>query len=217
MSANATEYRSFCPDPHVEVRKAGDKQKILLLASVFNKLSEDLGGYREIIRPGAFDATLEDVAAGTRDVAARVQHDGGMTTIGRNSNGTLKLWTDDRGLWAEITPPDTQVGRDITKLVEDRYINKASFAFMVRPGGVMWHTSDESELREILDVDLYDVAPVDGPAYPDTVAETRSAQAPGIKRERELAMRGLVPTRDEIKATLQEELHDAKMVHARIS
>jgi phage head maturation protease len=43
-------------------------------AATFDSISEDLGGFREIIRPGAFDATLADKP----DVSARIQHAGGL-------------------------------------------------------------------------------------------------------------------------------------------
>ena len=207
MSDNATEYRRACPDSHVEVRKEGDKDKILLLASVFNKLSENLGNFREIILPGAFDNTLREIKAGKRDVSARVQHEGGIMTIGRVSNNTLTLWTDERGLWAAIIPPDTQIGRDTTTMVRDKYLDKASFAFDVRPGGESMDYDADPMIRTVKDVNLYDVSVVDGPAYEQTHAQIRSIDAPAFERERERVRRGSFPPRFEFM-TIEEQKQD---------
>jgi len=168
--------RAVYADSTVEVRSdwptdKGDPPVIEGYAAVFNSLSEDLGGFREIIRPGAFDEALADDAL---DVSARVQHDGGLTTIGRTTNGTLRLSTDATGLRYEVDPPNTQAGRDIVALIRRGDINKSSFAFSLRDNGELWHWESEPATRELLNLNLYDVAPVDGPAYQRTTAEVRS-------------------------------------------
>ena len=58
-------------------------------AVVFNSLSEDLGGFREIIKPEAVDRTLREAV----DVRALVNHDAGQV-IGRTRAGTLTLRKD---------------------------------------------------------------------------------------------------------------------------
>ncbi len=162
--------RGLVADPKIEVRREGDGPKRLVgYAAVFNSLSEDLGGFREQIATGAFDNALAE----NPDVSVRVQHEGGITTVGRTTNGTLQLSTDAHGLFYEATPPDTQAGRDIMTLVSDGYIDKSSFAFSVREGGEVWNSEGEIPIRTLTDLDLYDVAPVDGPAYQDTTAEVR--------------------------------------------
>ncbi|WP_199485929.1 HK97 family phage prohead protease, partial [Morganella morganii] len=69
MSSNERETRSYVG----EVRAApGEEDKpthIIGLASVFNSLSEPMWGFREIIKPGAFDDVLND------DVRALFNHD----------------------------------------------------------------------------------------------------------------------------------------------
>ena len=145
-------------------------------AAVFNSLSEDLGGFREIIRQGAFDEALakEDL-----DVSARVQHEGGLATIGRTVAGTLRLSTDATGLRYEVDPPNTTAGRDIVALIRRGDINKSSFAFSLRENGELWHWESEPPTRELLNLNLFDVAPVDGPAYQRTTAEVRD-KGPGL-------------------------------------
>lgn len=162
---------SNCP---VEFREDGGRPSLSGYAAVFDTESHDLGGYREVIKHGAFDATLKDINSGKRSISARVQHEGGLTTIGNTANGTLLLNADTRGLKYHIFPPDTSAGRDIVELVKGGYINKSSFAFSLRKGGESWDLKQNPPLRELRAVDLHDVAPVDGPAYEETSVQARS-------------------------------------------
>jgi len=170
----------FCSvtEAPVEVRADGDQRMIRGRAATFNSLSHDLGGYREKINPRAFDRTLSDIAAGKNHVSARIQHDGGLSIVGTTKNGSLRLFKDSSGLNYELTAlPDTQSARDLLTLVSGGYINKSSFAFTVpdRANGMRWDYTTTPPTRELLDVDLVDVAPVDGPAYESTSVEARAA------------------------------------------
>ena len=60
-------------------------------AAVFDTFSRDLGGFKEIIRRGAFDNVLND------DVRALFNHDANFV-LGRTTSGTLTLKVDDTGL-----------------------------------------------------------------------------------------------------------------------
>jgi len=157
-----------------ELRKAGDGARMLVgYAAVFNSMSHDLGGFREIIRPGAFAQSLEE----SPDVAARIQHAGGLSTIGRTTNGTLRLKEDDFGLRYEVDLPPTTAGNDIAILVERGDISKSSFAFTLRDDGETepqrWHFDQDPAMRELFNLNLHDVAPVDGPAYEATSVMVR--------------------------------------------
>jgi HK97 family phage prohead protease len=164
----------FLTDQLVEVRADGDTRKITGYAAVYDSMSHDLGGFREIIKRGAFDRSLKEVAEGKRTVSARVQHEGGLSTVGSTANGSLRLWSDARGLKYEMTPPNTNAGRDLIELVSGGYINKSSFAFTVSDRGKVWDFNQTPPLLTLTDVDLIDVAPVDGPAYEDTIVEMRN-------------------------------------------
>lgn len=146
----------------IEIR-GEDAPKIRGLAAAYRKWSLDLGGFKEIIEPGAFDKVL---ARKKLDVVALFDHAG--QPLGRTTSGTLKLAADDRGLNYEIDPPDTQLGRDLMTLIRRRDLFGSSFAFTVEHGkGDSW-TSDEKgnmtrTIREFSG--LYDVSVVTHAAY----------------------------------------------------
>lgn len=169
-----TERRAFVIDGlKVETREDGGKT-LRGHAAVFNQLSEDMGGFREQISPGAFLEAIEK-----DDVRALFNHDSNFI-LGRNLAGTLKLQEDVRGLAIEIEPPDTQYARDLIISMERGDVTQMSFGFSVRPGGQDWAKDDDGvTIRTIKRVRLYDVSPVTFPAYPQTdiaVREMRSWQ-----------------------------------------
>lgn len=173
---NDVERRSFAIDGlTVETREDG-KRKLLGHAAVFNALSEDLGGFRETIAPGAFaEAVTKD------DVRALFNHDSNYV-LGRLRSGTLRLVEDARGLAIEVDLPDTQTIRDLVVApIERGDVSQMSFGFSVRPGGQDWAQDDEGRvIRTLKKVRLFDVSPVTYPAYPQTdvaVREMRSWQA----------------------------------------
>jgi HK97 family phage prohead protease len=151
----------------IEVRSDGGRTTISGYAAVFNSLSEDLGGFVEVIRPGAFQAAL---AAG-QDVRGLVNHDPNLL-LGRTASGTMRLAEDKRGLRYEIDAPDTQLARDLVELLRRGDLTGSSFAFTVAKDGDLWRDEQGNTIRELHAVDtLYDVGPVVYPAYKTTVSE----------------------------------------------
>lgn len=156
-----------------EVRAEGGNGRTLRgHAVVFNALSEDLGGFREIIKPQAVDRTLSEAL----DVRALVDHDTGKV-IGRTRNGTLALRKDKTGLRSDIDPPDTTNGRDILELVRRGDVSGMSFGFRVFPeseGGQQWTMVDDQIIREVMDMTISEVSIVAFPAYRTTSIDVRS-------------------------------------------
>lgn len=129
-------------------------------AAVFDKLSENLGGFVEIVGRSAFNRTIQQA-----DVRALYNHDENMV-LGRSSSGTLKLSIDGSGLYYEISPPDTTYARDLMTVMERGDVNQSSFAFFTNED--LWAmTEAEYPLRTLTDVTLVDISPVTYPAYPD--------------------------------------------------
>lgn len=165
----------------MEVREDVGPPVIEGYAAVFNTRTQ-IGNFVEEVAPGAFARTL----ASGPDVRATIEHEGGLTTIGRTRNRTLSLWEDDRGLRVRIQPPDTQAGRDALTLVRGGYVDQMSFAFRVGKDGQLWGTTeDKTPLRRLLHVSLDDgdVAIVTYPAYPQTSAEARDMASALLQAE----------------------------------
>lgn len=154
----------------VEDRADGEGKTLRGHAAVFDTLSENLGGFREKIAPGAFDDVLGD------DVRALFNHDSNLI-LGRTTSKTLKIGIDADGLNYEVDIPDTQTGRDLTVSVGRGDIDQSSFAFTVDDDS--WDEDEDGRvIRTIKKVGrLYDVSPVTYPAYPDASVGLRSMQA----------------------------------------
>ncbi len=165
------ERRHFTLDAMRIETRADGKRRIVGHAAVFNQLSEDLGGFREQIAPGAFAEAIK-----TDDVRALYNHNPDHI-IGRNMAGTLTLAEDALGLAIEIDPPDTQVARDLLVSLERGDVNQMSFGFSVWEGGQNWSMDGESKIRTLTRVHLYDVSPVTFPAYPQTDVAVRELRA----------------------------------------
>lgn len=136
-------------------------------AAVFNQLSEDLGGYREKIAPGAFTKTIQEA-----DVRALFNHNSDYV-LGRNKAGTLRLSEDDTGLMVSIDPPDTTFARDLMVSIERGDITQMSFGFRIITETP--ETLDGETVYVVKEVKLYDVSPVTFPAYPQTDVSLHSA------------------------------------------
>ena len=182
------EIRTFELDS-LEIRVGeGDSKKIRGHAAVFDKLSEDLGGFREIIDRGAFTGAVK-----RDDVRALFNHDPNYI-LGRNRSSpkTLTLEEDVKGLAIEIDPPDTQYARDLMVSIGRRDISQMSFAFRIDgKKGESWEVDGEEKsaldalmamfddkkheiVRHVIKARLYDVSPVTFPAYTQTDVKVRS-------------------------------------------
>ena len=151
----------------LELRQEGDDNVVVGYGSVFNTLSNELGGFREIISEGAFDGRLND------DVRFLINHDG--LPLARTTNGTLRLSTDERGLKYEAKVANTSLGRDLIELMRNGTINQSSFAFVVEDDS--WEMRDGINVRTINKVSrLYDVSAVTYPAYEEASVALRSME-----------------------------------------
>lgn len=157
----------------LRVDQSSGKPRIYGYAAVFNAPSEDLGGFREILRPGAFAAAL----AGA-DVRALVNHEP-YPILGRSTAGTLSLVEDSRGLRITIDPPDTTFVADLLQSMRRGDMSQMSFRFyMAEDGsGQNWRSEPGGVIREITSIRaIDDVSLVTYPAYPQTEVGVRTLQ-----------------------------------------
>lgn len=144
--------------------------KIAGHAAKFDVLSEDLGGFRERIAPGAFAKSIQ-----SSDIRALFNHDANIV-LGRNTSGTLRLSEDSAGLAYEVDAPDTQLVRDmVLSPIARGDVTQCSFGFYTLDD--KWTKVDGEWVRTLLECDLLDVSPVTYPAYPQTDVAVRSLQA----------------------------------------
>jgi HK97 family phage prohead protease len=174
------ERRSFSTRITVEKRGAsGDVSVVRGHAAVFDSLSENLGGFREIILKGAFDNVMDN------DVRALFNHDSNQPPLARTKSGTLEIGLDARGLTYEFEAPDTQIGRDLVVSLERGDIDESSFGFIVKTDS--WDEDTEGRVvRTIVEIDeLFDVSPVNFGAYQATDSELASREFRAWKDQRE--------------------------------
>jgi HK97 family phage prohead protease len=186
----------------VEIRQAEDgKYTIAGYAAVFDSPSEDMGGWVEVIKRGAFRKTLN----GNPDVRLLINHEG--LPLARTKNGTLTLKEDTKGLRFEAELDDTQDARDLVAKLERGDVDEMSFRFRLSIEGREWFYPDgeDEPLQRIINEfdELLEVSIVTFAAYPAT----------------EVGVRGMIAGEPIAKAdgTLSRDLFDAvcARVHAR--
>lgn len=124
--------------------------------------SRDLGGWQEIIEPGALAAARMD------DLVATVDHGG--VPLGRFP-GTLEVENRDDGLHWAVTLPESR--GDVREAVERGDLRASSWRMIVKRDEWRGHVRHVHEIAE-----LRDVAVVTTPAYAAARAELRSAPEP---------------------------------------
>ena len=150
----------------IEVRDAEGEDMVLEgYAAVFNS-ETDLGHFREVIKPGAFDDVM------TNDVRALINHDPNLI-LGRTENGTLELSTDERGLKYRVKLGNQSYAKDFYESVKRGDISQSSFAFTIEDQS--WN--EERTVRSVDKVrQLLDVSPVTYPAYAAATVQAREQQ-----------------------------------------
>ena len=159
----------------VKKRGAAGGMKFKGYAARYSSTSNDLGGFREVLAPGAFDKVL-----GRRskpDVVLTYNHNADLL-LARTASGTLTLASDEKGLRFSADAPDTQLARDLATLIRRGDLTGASFAFTVSPAAESWTTDERGQaIRTIREVqELYDVSIVATPAYSAASVGVRSVE-----------------------------------------
>ena len=191
----------------LELRQDGENNIVVGYGSVFNTLSNELGGFREIIAEGAFDGRLED------DVRFLINHEG--MPLARTTNGTLRLSTDERGLKYEANVANTSIGRDLVELMRNGTINQSSFAFVVEDDS--WEMRDGMNIRTINKVSrLYDVSAVTYPAYEEASVALRSLEE-WKKTEEEKVMKENLEKENEQRSKEEMDLTKRSLAELRLS
>lgn len=141
-------------------------------AIVFNELSEDLGGFREMIMPEAVTQELIDKS----DIYYLFNHSDNSIPLARCNHGvgSLELTIDDKGLKYRFNCLNTE----FYQLVQRGDLSKSSFAFSLPKdgSGEIWEKSQEyNYVRKIVKIEqLFDCSAVLVPAYSQTELYARN-------------------------------------------
>lgn len=133
-------------------------KKIIGRPIVYNSRSENLGGFVEIISPGAFGDSVNG------DIRALVEHDYKML-IGRTQSNTMRIKEDREGLLVEIDPPNTRTAEELLESIERRDITGMSFGFTVNDQGAEWNFDEDPALRTVTSAVLHEITITSMPAY----------------------------------------------------
>jgi len=192
----------------IVTRAEGDSRTVKGRAVVFNAWSEDLGGFREKIAPGALDGVIE-----RSDIFALLDHRRDRGILGRSKRGdqvSLRLNVTDAGLDYEFEAPDTALGNELLSCLERGEIDGSSFAFTVLEDN--WERVGDEYQRTITKIDeLYDVSPVYSPAYSQTTCDIRGLE--NLKAEERAAEERQIAEQKRVKlgkyiADLKKEINE---------
>ncbi|MGG0610950.1 HK97 family phage prohead protease [Bacillus altitudinis] len=161
----------------IEVRSLDDESKSEYVegyALKFEKWSERLGWFKEIISRGALDeADMSNVIALFNH---KIDYPLARNTVSTGA-GSLQLNVDAIGLKFRFEPTDTTYGQDLMKNLRAGVINQCSFSFSLDHSGDEepdeWTRNEEEKLyeRRINRINrIFDISLVTTPAYSDTEA-----------------------------------------------
>lgn len=152
---------------HVELRATDGEPPVLSgYGAVFNRLSQNLGGFVEEVDPSAFVTTLSS----GRNVIGAVNHDLSWL-LATTESDTMTLEADSIGLRYDMTldADDPDAVRAMAKVRTGKF-RGSSFSFATREDA--WSTTEQGfPLRRLLAVELYELGPVASPAYLSTADE----------------------------------------------
>ena len=136
-------------------------------------------GYTEVIASGAFDES--DLS----DVVLRYNHNDSFMVLARTRNDSLKLSTDEKGLYMDATlQKDITDHVNIYNAIKSGLIDKQSFAFTIDDD----YYDPVTDTRTITKIGkVYDVSVVDQPFYNATdVSIARSENDEFLEKRKQL-------------------------------
>lgn len=145
---------------NIEIRDGTDGRTITGYPVVFDKPSQNLGGFIEYVDKNAFkDVSFDNVyllyGHEFNNVLARVDA------------GTLTISVDDTGVFFSATLPNTTLANDVLENIRVGNIQGMSFGFTV--DDERWQTDEDIDIRTILKIDeLFEITLTPIPAYQDT-------------------------------------------------
>jgi hypothetical protein len=148
----------------LRVAKNADGTRTLTGSVCYNSLSCDLGGFKELIAPGAFAAHLDDVLC-LRDHKPTL-------LMGRTKSKTLTLKDTPEELQFTCKLPDTEAARSLAESVDRGDLDGVSFGFSCIEDA--WAVTGDDVVRSVLEAALWEISPCSWAAYPANSVAVRS-------------------------------------------
>lgn len=155
-------------DMEFRTEEVDGKEVVHGMAAVYDSWSEDLGGFREMILPGAFDGMENN------DIRALFNHDPNKI-LGRTKSKTLRVAATDKGFAYDYDNGGQTYANDLLISLRRGDVTQSSFSFSVDKGGSEWREAEDGTMERRISkfAKIYDVSPVTFPAYPDTTVAKR--------------------------------------------
>lgn len=164
---NSCEKRTI--DTELRATRDGGELRVSGYAAMWDREADGLP-FKEVIKRGAFARSLDR----GDDVFLLVNHDTDQLPLGRRSAGTLVLEEDEVGLHIDaVLDPANPRAAELGSALERGDVDKMSFAFRI--AGKDGEFRNDDGVRELRNLDLFEVSVVTWPAYSDTTVGLREA------------------------------------------
>lgn len=164
----------------IDTRAIGTGNAIEGIAAVYDEFTQlyDWWGdtFYERIQKGA----LKDTLADGHDIFALKNHN--WSDILGRTGANLTLSEQEKGLFFELKPNNSTLGRDILEDVRSGLIKGCSIGFRILDQ--YWEERDGDWFRTITKIELHEITLTPIPAYTSTTAEVRSL-APATANQKE--------------------------------
>jgi HK97 family phage prohead protease len=162
----SAEKRTYLTEMRAE--RSADGIRMVGYAAMWDQEADGLP-FREVIKRGAFSRSLDR----GDDVFLLVNHDTDQLPLARRDAGTLTVIEDETGLRmeADLDPMNPRAA-ELASALERGDVDKMSFAFRVGENG---SAKNDEGVRELRNLDLFEVSVVTWPAYSATTVGLREA------------------------------------------
>lgn len=176
------ENREFRQVKDYEIRQSQDSNTTEIDGYIakFDSPTELFDGFYEQIDRGAFDNTLKD----GHDIFLLYHHqwDKPLASV---QTGTLTLATDNVGLRFNATiNGNLSYGKDAIELIRQKLIKGCSFGFTSKRESNEYNSTDDTIMRTLLEVDLYEGSILCIPQYEDTSVFARAKEIAKEERDK---------------------------------
>jgi HK97 family phage prohead protease len=144
-------------------KEEGKPTTVTGLAVPYGKRSEEIYGYTEIIRQGAFTRSIATAA----DLRVDVEHDRAIL-LARSKKGSAKFWDDSTGVWVEFQLPANDKGRNVEEDIRNGNLDAMSISFKHEPVTYEYSEDGDAVQREVIEAELTGVTLTAWPVYPQT-------------------------------------------------